>query len=78
MALGVIHGDPDSTVKAFADLKEELDKEKATQETAQTEVNTLSRVIKDLKIFADKFTAQIPTLEEKVKHLETQGGGWAK
>jgi predicted nucleic acid-binding Zn-ribbon protein len=32
----------------------------------------LTRAIKDLKIFADKFTAQIPDLEEKVKHLENK------
>jgi hypothetical protein len=29
MALGIIPGDPDSAVKAFADLRDELAKEKA-------------------------------------------------
>jgi hypothetical protein len=29
MALGIVSGDPDSATKAFADLKTELDKEKA-------------------------------------------------
>jgi hypothetical protein len=33
MALGVIPRDPDSTAKVFADLKTELDKGKAIQET---------------------------------------------
>jgi hypothetical protein len=70
MALGIIPGDPDSATKAFADLKTELDKEKATRETTQTEVDTLSWAIRDLKIYADKFAAQIPILVEKVKHLE--------
>jgi hypothetical protein len=32
----------------------------------------LTWVVKDLKISADKFTAQIPNLEEKVKHLENK------
>jgi chromosome segregation ATPase len=30
----------------------------------------LSRAIRDLKISADRFATQIPTLEDKVKHLE--------
>jgi hypothetical protein len=29
MALGIVPGDPDSTTKAFADMKAELEKEKA-------------------------------------------------
>jgi hypothetical protein len=78
MALGIIPGDPDSTSKAFADVKTELDKEKAAQKAAQIEVDTLTQTINDLKIFADKFAARIPTLEDQGKHLETQGGGWAK
>jgi hypothetical protein len=32
----------------------------------------LSRAVKYLKIYVDKFAAQIPTLEEKVKHLENK------
>jgi hypothetical protein len=34
MALGIVSGDPDSATKAFADLKTELDKEKAAQKVA--------------------------------------------
>jgi phage-related tail protein len=58
--------------KAFADLKTELDKEKSTWKVAQIEVSTLARAVKNLKISADKFAAQIPTLEDKVKHLENK------
>jgi hypothetical protein len=32
----------------------------------------LTRVGKDLKILADKFAAQIPTLEDKVKYLKNK------
>jgi hypothetical protein len=70
MALGIIPGDPDSATKAFADLKTKLDKEKANQKTAQIEADTLTQAVKDLKISADKFATQIPTFEDKVKHLE--------
>jgi hypothetical protein len=75
MALGVIPDDLDSATKAFADLKAELDKEKTARtvkDIAYTKVDTLTRAVKDLRISADKFTAQIPTLKEKVKHLENK------
>jgi chromosome segregation ATPase len=72
MPLGIVPGDPNSATKAFAGLKIELDKENAAQKAAQIEVNTLTRAVKDLKIFTDKFAAQIPTLEYKVKHLENK------
>jgi hypothetical protein len=32
----------------------------------------LTRAVKDLKISADKFAAQVPTLEEKIKHLDNK------
>jgi hypothetical protein len=48
MALGIIPGDTDPAAKVFTDLKEQLDKEKATRETAQTEVDMLTREHKDL------------------------------
>jgi hypothetical protein len=69
MALGIVPGDPDSAAKAFANLKIRLDKEKAARKAAQIEVDALTRAVKDLKIYADKFAAQIPTLKDKVKHL---------
>jgi predicted nucleic acid-binding Zn-ribbon protein len=72
MALGIVPGDLDSTAKAFANMKVELEREKAAQEMAQAEVDTLTQAVKDLKIFADKFTAQIPILEEKVKHIDNK------
>jgi phage-related tail protein len=72
MALGIIPGDPNSAAKAFADLKTELDKEKIAWKAAQIEVDTLAQAVKDLKISADKFATQIPTLEDKVKHLENK------
>jgi hypothetical protein len=43
MALGIVPGDWDSDAKAFADLKAELEKERAAQEMAQDEVDTLTR-----------------------------------
>jgi hypothetical protein len=70
MALGIVPGNPDSAAKAFTDLKIELDKEKAAQIAGQIKINVLTRAVKDLKISADRFAAQIPTLEDKVKHLD--------
>jgi hypothetical protein len=72
MALGIVPGDLDLATKAFADLKTELDNEKAIPKAGQIEVDTLSWAVKDLKISADKFAAQIPTLEDKVKYLENK------
>jgi hypothetical protein len=72
MALGIAPGDPDSTTKAFVDLKTELDMERATWVTGQVKIDVLTRAIKDLKISADRFMAQIPTLKDKVKHLENK------
>jgi hypothetical protein len=72
MALGIVPGDPDSATKAFVDLKTELDIEKAAQKATQIEVDVLSRAVKNLKIWAIKFTAQILTLEDKVKYLENK------
>jgi hypothetical protein len=56
MALGIIPSTLDSAHKSFADMKADLDEEKATRLTAQVEVDVLSWVVKDLKIFADRFT----------------------
>jgi hypothetical protein len=78
MALGIIPGDPDSATKAFVDLKIELDKEMTARKAAQTDIDMLAWAVKDLKISADKFAAQIPTLEDKVKHLENKAVDGAK
>jgi uncharacterized coiled-coil protein SlyX len=53
-------------------MESELAEEKVVQEKAQTETETLDRVVEDLKKLADRFAAQIPVLEEKVKHLDNQ------
>jgi hypothetical protein len=42
MALGIILGDPNSATKAFADLKAELDKEKATRIAGQVKIDVLT------------------------------------
>jgi hypothetical protein len=76
MALGVIPGAPGSEAKAFANLKVDLDKEKAARVTTQIEADVLSRAVWDLKISADRFATQIPTLEDKVKHLEEKVVAW--
>jgi hypothetical protein len=55
MALSIIPGAPGSPAKAFADLKANLDEEKAAQLTAQIEVDMLTRVVRDLKISTDRF-----------------------
>jgi peptidoglycan hydrolase CwlO-like protein len=72
MALGIVLSVSDSMTKAFDNLKTELDNEKAAQKAAQIEVDMLARAIKDLKISADKFAAQIPTLEDKIKYLKNK------
>jgi glutamine synthetase type III len=72
MALGIVPGDTDSATNAFADLKAELDKEKAARITGQVTIDVLTRAVKDLKISTDRFAAQIPILEDKVKHLKNQ------
>jgi hypothetical protein len=66
LALGVIPSAPDSEAKSLANLKADLDKEKATRVIAQVEADVISRAVCDLKVTADKFASQIPTLEDKV------------
>jgi hypothetical protein len=70
LALGVTPGAPGSETQALASLKADLDAEKATRVTAQVEADVLSRAVRDLKVSADRFTTQIPILEDKVKYLE--------
>jgi predicted nucleic acid-binding Zn-ribbon protein len=72
MVLNIVHSDPDSATKAFANLKAELDKEKAARITGQVEIDVLTRVVKNLKISADRFTRQISTLKDKIKHLKNK------
>jgi predicted nucleic acid-binding Zn-ribbon protein len=70
LALGVILSAPSSEAKVFANLKADLDEEKAARVTAQAEADVLSRAVCDLKVSANSFVSQIPTLEDKLKHLE--------
>jgi hypothetical protein len=72
MALGIIPGEPHSAAKAFIDLKTELDKEMAARIIGQIEIDVLTQAVKDLKISADRFATQVPTLEDKVKHLKNK------
>jgi hypothetical protein len=37
---------------------------------AQVEADVLSLVVRNMKVSVDRFASQIPTLEDKVKHLE--------
>jgi hypothetical protein len=69
-ALGDIPGAPSSEAKSFADLKVDLDEEKAARVIAQVEADVLSLVVRNMKVSVDRFASQIPTLEDKVKHLE--------
>jgi signal transduction histidine kinase len=64
--------DHDSVAKSLAALKLELAEEKATREKAQAEAETLARVVEDLKKLVGRFAAQVPVLEEKVKHLDNK------
>jgi predicted nucleic acid-binding Zn-ribbon protein len=59
-------------VKAFADLKADLEEEKATRLSAQIEAYVLSRAVRDLKMYTDRFAGHIPTLEDQVKNLENK------
>jgi chromosome segregation ATPase len=72
MALSVEPGDQDSVAKSLVALKSELAEEKATWEKAWVEVETLAEAIEDLKKTTSRFAAQVPTLEEKVKHLDNK------
>jgi hypothetical protein len=72
MALDIVPGDPNSAANAFIDLKNELVKETAVREVAEIKVKTLTRAIGDLKISANRFVAQIPSLEVKVNHLDNK------
>jgi hypothetical protein len=66
MTLGVDPRDKDSIARYLASLKSELADEKAAQKEAKDEVQILARTCVDLKKTTDKFTTQVPTLEQKV------------
>jgi predicted nucleic acid-binding Zn-ribbon protein len=64
--LNVDLGDKDSTTRYLASLKSKLADEKAARKEAKDEVQTLARACVNLKKTADKFTTQVPELEQKV------------
>jgi hypothetical protein len=66
MTLSVEPGDKDFAAKYLASLKSELVDEKAILKEVKDEVQTLARVVADLKKMADKFSTQVLELEEKV------------
>jgi peptidoglycan hydrolase CwlO-like protein len=68
-ALDVEPGDQDSAAKSLANLKNELAKKRLAQEKAQADVESLSRVVEDIKKIADQLVAHIPSLETQVKNL---------
>jgi Ni,Fe-hydrogenase III component G len=68
----VIPGGPDSATNAIANLKAELDKEKAARIEAQIKAEVLTQAVKDLKISANRYATQIATLEDKINHLEAK------
>jgi peptidoglycan hydrolase CwlO-like protein len=68
-ALNVEPGDQDSAAKSLANLKNELAKKRLAQEKAQADVESLSRVVEDIKKTADQLVAHIPSLETQVKNL---------
>jgi chromosome segregation ATPase len=72
LALSVKPGDQDSAAKSLVALKTKLAEEKDAREKVQSENETLARVVDDLKKSADRFAAQIPDLEEKIKHLNNK------
>jgi phage-related tail protein len=69
MALNIMPRDLDSAAKSLTTLKAELVEAKTIYKKAQVEAETLARAVKELKKTTDQFLAQVPALEEKVKHL---------
>jgi thiamine pyrophosphokinase len=69
IALSVEPGDQDSTTKSIAALKNELADEKLAQEKAQTDTETLSRAVEEIKKTADQLVAHVPSLKTQVKNL---------
>jgi chromosome segregation ATPase len=63
---------PNSATKSLAAQKFELAEEKATQQKAQTEAETLTQAVGELEKMADGFAVQIHVLEDKVKYLDNK------
>jgi chromosome segregation ATPase len=69
VALGDEPRDQDSATKSLATLRNELAEEKLALEKAQTDAETLSRVVEELKKMANQCATQVPSLETWVKKL---------
>jgi hypothetical protein len=63
MALGVIPNASGSEAAALADLKADLDEEKAAQVTPQVEADVHPRIVHDLKILPTGFPPKSPLLK---------------
>jgi hypothetical protein len=71
-ALGVEPGDWGSVAKSIATLENELDEEKVAREKAQANAKTLTWAVEELKKTTHQLTAQVPTLEDQVKHMDNK------
>jgi cell division protein FtsB len=67
--LSVKPGNQDSAAMSFIALKNELAEEKLTQEKAQTDTETLTQAIEELKKTTDQLIARV---EELKKHLDNR------
>lgn len=72
MALDIEPGDQDWATKSLTSLKTELVEKKMTREKAQTEVETLTHAVEELKKTTDHFATQVPSLKWKLKHLDSK------
>jgi hypothetical protein len=61
VALGVESRDQDSTAKSLNALKNEMAKEKLARLKAQTDAETLSWAVKEMKRIVDQLTVQVPS-----------------
>jgi predicted nucleic acid-binding Zn-ribbon protein len=63
VALGVTPGDQKSAADTIVTLRNELADVKRAQEKAQTNVETLSQAVEELKKMTDQLSAHVPSLE---------------
>jgi hypothetical protein len=61
VALGVESRDQDSTAKSLNALKNEMAKEKLARLKVQTDAETLSWAVKEMKRIVDQLTVQVPS-----------------
>jgi hypothetical protein len=61
---GIKPGDQDLATKSLVALKNKLAEEKLAREKAQTDAETFTRAIEELKNKTDKLVARFPSLED--------------